>query len=401
VRRIVWKEIRALWRRARDRGYMLPEPALAPDTGVRFGDGTEIIGFATDVPENMAGFSGADVLFLVDEASGVSEAIFEAIFGNLAGGAKLVLVSNPTQVVGPFFDAFHRERSVWYCLHMSSEHVARENVGPGRIRGLATQEWLDEVRRKWGVSDPRYQVRAAGNFPTQSTNAVISLGAIETAYQRWGTVEPSQHLAVGVDVARFGDDNSVVRPVRGLVAEPAKVVHGFDSIQVAGLVKQVIDEYRDAGGIGRVSVRIDAGGGYGGGVFDQLSAWNREGELGPHVELIELSPSSKPIDEVRFVNRRDEMWFGIADWLSEGGTLNRDEEPPELEEDLLGVRYGFERAHGRIKVEPKDDVKKRIGRSTDQGDALALAVVKLEIGLVDIEHDIIVHDEWATGTYGF
>jgi phage terminase large subunit len=400
IRKFVWHDIERLWRMARARGFELPEPPLDPRTGIKFNGGT-IVGFSTDRPDNMGGASGADLLFLIDEASGVSERIFEAIHGNTMGGAKMVMTGNPTQIIGQFFDSHNKERAIWKLLHLSSERCAEQNVGDSRIRGLADAATVAQKKLTWGVDDPRYQVRVAGNFPTQATNTIVSLGALEAAYERRGTVEPSPHLAVGVDVARFGDDNSVVRPVRGLVAEPAKVVHGFDSIQVAGLVKQVIDEYRDGGGIGRVSVRIDAGGGYGGGVFDQLSAWNREGELGPHVELIELSPSSKPVDDVRFVNRRDEMWFGIADWLSEGGTLNRDEEPPEVEEDLLGVRYAFERAHGRIKVEAKDDIKKRIGRSTDQGDALALAVVKIETGLVDIEHDIIVHDEWATGTYGF
>jgi phage terminase large subunit len=375
VRRYAWREIRRLWRLAKQRGYVLPEPALAPDTGVQFDDGREMLGFATDVPENMAGFSSGELLVVVDEASGVTEPIFEAIHGNLMGGAKLVLISNPTQASGQFFDAFHRERSAWHLLHMSSEQCARENQGDQKIKGLAELETIDGFKAKWGVDDPRYQVRVAGNFPTSSTNAVIPLGLLEAAYDRIDITEPSRDLTIGVDVARFGDDQSVVRPVLGLVACPAKAVNGFDSIQVAGLVKLAILEHRRPGG--RVSVRIDAGGGYGGGVADQLHAWNLEMLLGAFVEIIEVSPAERSSDSTRYERRRDELWFSIKEWLEQGGAIDREAEPPEFEEDILTPKYAFARASGAIKVESKDEIKKRIGRSPDHGDAFALAVLDL------------------------
>jgi phage terminase large subunit len=376
VRRLAWREIRRLCRLAKARGYDLPTPALAPDTGIQFDDGREVIGFSTDTPENMAGFSGAEVLVLVDEASGVSKEIFEAIQGNLAGGAIMVLISNPTQSSGQFFDAFHSERDAWALMHMSSEEVARENIGPARVRGLAAQEWIDDRRKSWGVDDPRYQVRVAGNFPIGASNTVVSLGLLESAFNRWGTADPGATLNVGVDVARFGDDDSVVRPVRGLVALPARSAHGYDSTQVAALVKQTIRDHREPNG--RVSVRIDASGGYGSGVADLLRTWNEAEELGVFVQIIEVSAAERSSDPTKYDRRRDELWFGIREWLESGGTIDRDAEPEEFEEDLLTPRYSFARASGAIKVESKDEIKKRTGRSPDHGDAFALAVLELD-----------------------
>jgi len=289
VKKLAWRDVRRLWRVAKARGFTLPEPALAPDTGVQWDDGREIIGFSTDDAENIGGFSGAELLFLVDEASGVRQEIFDALQGNLAGGAWFALFGNPTQNSGQFFDCFHGERSGWSLHHLSSEACAAENSGESRIEGLAVQSWVDDRAKTWGKTDPRYQVRVAGNFATSSTNTVVSLGALEAAYQRHGRVQPSRDLTIGVDVARFGDDDSVIRPVHGLVAMPATQVSGYDSIQVAGLVKQAVKQHRMPGG--RISIRIDAGGGYGGGVADQLRAWLNEGVLGDLVQIIEVSPS--------------------------------------------------------------------------------------------------------------
>ena len=104
VKTILWREVKALHRRAVARGYDLPAPALDPETGVRWEDGREILGFTARDPEKMAGVSGAHLLFLLDEASGISPEIFEAIEGNRAGGARIALASNPTQQSGEFFD---------------------------------------------------------------------------------------------------------------------------------------------------------------------------------------------------------------------------------------------------------------------------------------------------------
>src|SRR6185312_2206795 len=94
-----------------------------PELGVQFANGSEILGFTADNAEKFAGISGADLMFIIDEASGVEVEIFEAIEGSAAGGATIVMAGNPTRTSGVFFDAFHDRRDFWCPLHISSEET--------------------------------------------------------------------------------------------------------------------------------------------------------------------------------------------------------------------------------------------------------------------------------------
>src|SRR5262249_50088317 len=123
VRSILWRELGKIYQRSRlpIGGRMSP----SPEQGLKFPDGREVGGFSTDEPERIAGWSGPSMLFIVDEASGINEAIFDAVEGNRAGGgAHLVLFGNPTQTVGTFYEAFTSARERWHTLHISSEEAA-------------------------------------------------------------------------------------------------------------------------------------------------------------------------------------------------------------------------------------------------------------------------------------
>jgi hypothetical protein len=198
VKSILWREVKKLWREAIVTPG--PTPAEAPDTGVQWGDGREILGFTTKEPERMAGFSGANLLFILDEASGIPEAIFEAVEGNRAGGAKILLLSNPTQVSGEFYDSHHSKRSFYTTLHISSEDSPNV-TGEARIPGLAIPAWVEEKRQEWGVDSPLYQVRVRGNFPGQAADAVTGLTLVLDAIERWEDTEETGPLDLGVDVA--------------------------------------------------------------------------------------------------------------------------------------------------------------------------------------------------------
>lgn len=402
VKQVVWREVRRLWRESRKSTclkcgartlakrcpvagcngelqpsrYILPEPALAPDTGIVLPDDSQVLGFTAGNPEAMAGISSPEMLYIVDEASGVEETIFEAIEGNLAGGAKIVLISNPTQTSGQFYRAFHKERSEWRLVTISSEDTPNVKSGKKLVPGLATREWVEKRRRIWGVDDPRYQVRVRGNFPRTAANAVVSIEAIERAKARREETKPEGILKIGVDVARFGDDSSVAQPVRGLYAYEPRAVNGHDTIQVAGMVLEIVRDPKILPKGEKCEIYIDVGGGYGGGVADQLRyAIEEDPELGLAVTVVEVHPSSSA-DNPHYDLKRDELWFGIREFLEEGGTLP---DHDELESDLLAPTYWFTR-RSRIRVEAKDEIKKRLGRSPDFGDALGLAVTQSGAG---------------------
>ncbi len=120
------------------------ESCTPTDAGLQMADGREIVGFSTDSPERMSGISGANLLFILDEASGIPEPIFEAVEGNRAGGAKVIMFSNPTSTSGTFYEAFHRKRNFWHTIHISAEESPNVTGGQISIPGLATAEWVEE-----------------------------------------------------------------------------------------------------------------------------------------------------------------------------------------------------------------------------------------------------------------
>lgn len=363
VEGVIWKEIRRLYKGAR---YPLGgDLHKKPESGLQASDGREIIGFSTDEPERMAGFSGPNMLFLVDEASGVSTSIFEAIDGNRAGGAHIALISNPTQTSGVFYDAFHAETSEWHCEHISSVECAEFasiDLGDSET-GLAEMAWCEERLREYGSKDdPRYQVRVLGNFPTTAEDTLISLALIQAAEKRWSSEPPDewQPLQIGVDVARFGRDKTVIVWSRGKWASSPTVLAGNDNVQVAGKVLEIVRQVRRD----REAVRICIDTTNNGGVADILRASDIDG-----LEVVDVQYASSATCE-GYSRLRDQLWCGLRTWLKEGGAIP---DHKGLRADITAPKYGFD-VRGRIKVEAKDDLKKRLGRSPDHADALALAV---------------------------
>jgi phage terminase large subunit len=358
VKGILWKELRRLDREARvPLGGKLAED---PETGLQLADGREVVGLSTKEPERIAGYSGANLLFILDEASGIPEPIFEAIEGNRAGGARLVMFSNATKMSGTFYEAFHGKKEYWRTLHISSEETPNATGRGKPIPGLATAEWIAEKRKEWGEESALYQVRVRGNFPTQGDKAVIALVFVTDAVERWTEDEPGEgRLNLGVDVARFGDDESVVMPRRGQRVDPARVFTQLDGPNLAGKVLEVVRELRRTGE--RPLVKVDVIG-VGASCFDVLS---RSDE----VEAVAVNVSEKATAE-GYHALRDQLWGAMRDFLKNGGAIPDD---ARLQAELVAPEYAFD-AQGRMVVESKEKMKKRLGRSPDRADALALAI---------------------------
>ncbi len=358
IRNVLWRELKIRTMRAR-----IPFPVVPdlPNIGMRSEDGTkEIIGLSTKEAERIAGLSGSNMLFIVDEASGVPEYIFEAIEGNRAGGAWIVMTSNPTQPAGTFYDAFHEQSSSWHTIHLSSIKAAAHRP---HIPGLATDEWVQEKLKDWGPDDPRYQVRVLGDFADSSEYSVIPLAHVQRAFDDWGdtATDDTCRIEIGVDVARFGDDKSVICIRRGKKVLEFIVRGKLNRRELAALVIEKAERYHRAGEK-KPLVKVDACG-VGVGVVAILANSDKVDVYG--VDSSELS--SMP-DE--YVNVRSQLWFALADWLKEGGTVPR---VPKLEGDLLAPKYDFD-ARNRRRVEKKEETKKRLNRSPDIADALALSV---------------------------
>ena len=363
VEEILWREFRATYR-----GALVPlgpKPAIRPSTGYRLSDGRGVYGFSTKEPERMAGISGAEVLFIIDEASGFPEDIFEAIEGNRAGGGKQLLFSNPTQTSGTFFDAFHTKASFWERIHISSREAA-ELVPP--ISGLATKAWLAEKAEEWGEDSPIFKVRAQGDFPDQASNSVVALAAVDAAIKRWDDRRATSRdqlaelgpLEIGVDPARFGDDESVIVSRRGVRVLDIRTRQGLDGIQLAGAVLEAVRSLRSKGEKPRIKVDVI---GIGASVFDQLQHFTDE------VVPVSVNVAEVSEHEDKYGNLRDQVWFEMARWLDTGEIPD----DGKLQGELVAPVYTFD-PKGRQRVESKAEIKKRTKRSPDRADALCLAV---------------------------
>jgi len=356
----LWPEVRKLYVAAERNGCSLGGKLnQTAGGGIHWRDGRRMFGMSTDKPERMGGYSGDEMLFIIDEASGIDENIFEAIEGNMAGGAHKVLVGNPTQSSGTFYDAFHEQLELWHTIHVSSE--SSPNVIEGRvvIPGLAGPEWVERCRKAWGEDDPRYQVRVRGNFPGQAANAVIGLTVVEQAIARWNNTKAEGALEIGVDVARFGDDDSVIIARRGKLAFRPVVIHGQDTVQIAGQALKVARALSN--GTERPKIKVD-GIGVGAGVVDQLRQY-------PEIDVLDVNVAASATDD-EYANLRSQICFATDDWLKDGGAIPNDK---GLKAELVAPTYKFD-ARGRQVVEPKDAMKQRLKRSPDKFDALALSI---------------------------
>lgn len=154
-------------------------------------------------PENMQGFYEDNMLFIVDEASGVADPIMEAILGTLSGANnKLLMCGNPTRTSGTFFDAFNSDRVLYKCHTVSSMDSLRTN-----------KENIDVLIRKYGRDSNVVLVRVFGEFPKQEDDIFIALSIIEQCISTLYELPEQQvapHIILGVDVARFGDDETII-----------------------------------------------------------------------------------------------------------------------------------------------------------------------------------------------
>lgn len=301
-----------------------------------------------EAPDALQGFHGENLLFIVDEASGVFEVIFEVASGALSTkGAKQLLTGNPLRRSGYFFRS-HQEGSGFYRMHVKSTEAKQVDAA-----------WLEKMGNDYGVDSNIYKIRVLGDFPDTDEDTLIPYHLIESACNR-DMIVPRAGAIWGVDVARYGSDSStlVKRFPRGVVDEPI-VWNQLNTMEVAG---RIFNEWETTSEISRPNVIYVDSIGIGAGVVDRLS------ELGLPAVGINVSDSSAVLIGQAF-RMRDELWMLTLQWFE---SLQVKLFPhPRLVLELSSIRKGYT-SSGKTRIESKDDLKKRTLRSPDVGDALAL-----------------------------
>jgi len=297
---------------------------------------------------------GKRIIVIFDEASAIPDVIWETTEGALTDENTEIIwlvCGNPTRNTGRFKDCFNRFRNRWGITQVDSRQVSFTNKD--QIR-----EWCND----YGEDSDFVRIRVRGVFPRLGTMQFISSELVEDATRREILVHIHDPLVIGVDVARFGDDASVIYIRKGRDGRSISpiVLRGVDTMTLAGRVAEVYREYHAD------SVFVD-GTGVGGGVVDRLRQLR--------VPLFDVQFGAKadraffPQEEASYLyaNKRAEMWGAMREWLR-GGCIP---DNAQLKSDLIGPEYGFN-VRNEIQLERKEDMKKRGLASPDLGDALAL-----------------------------
>lgn len=312
-------------------------------------------------PEALQGFHADTLAFFIEEASGIEDIIFETAGGALSSENSWVFMfANPTRTSGYFHRSHHGNRSNWRCYTIPCSASSR-----------VSESYPLDMAHEYGEGSNVFRIRVLGEFPLSEDNSVVSLGMIEASIGR--EVSPSGDAEVwGLDVARFGDDTTALAKRCGnILLEPVKEWKKLDLMQVCGLV---VSEFRLAKRRPS-SINVDVIG-LGAGVVDRLR------ELGLPVRGINVG-ESPATDAHRYMRQRDELWFKAKDWFDTRAVcIPRDE---TLIEELIGPTYKIE-STGKLKVESKDDMKKRGVKSPNKADAFCLTFAGGDIAIERMHH---------------
>lgn len=343
-------------------------------------------------PEALQGFHAEHVLYIIDEASGVSDKVFEPVLGAMTGeDAKLLMMGNPTRLAGFFYDSHHRNREQYSAIHVDgrdSQHVSRTFV----------QKIID----MFGEDSDVFGVRVAGQFPKSTPDSLIAMEWCEEA-ANLQVYAPGGQIDIGVDVARYGDDSSALYPlIDKKQSLPYELYHHNRTTEIAGyvviMIKQFAMDYPEAA----IRVKVDCDG-LGVGVYDNLydqrdqiidAIWYdrcRRAGINPEdgnqwnecqnvpkldLEIIEchFGGSGGKVDDndpVEYSNSTGLMWGKVRKYLQEGKLQLPDDDT--LVSQLCNRRYSVNK-DGKLELERKESMKKRGLTSPDIADALALAL---------------------------
>lgn len=305
---------------------------------------------ASQLGNTLAGLHADFIMFILDESGGMPTPIMLSAEAALSSPIEghIIQAGNTNTLDGALYDACVTNKRLWEVIQITGDPD-----NPKRSPRVSI-EWAREMIRTYGRDSPYVKVMVLGEWPQSSINALLGPEEVETAMGRKYQQHHVEHAArvLGVDVARYGDDASVIFPRQGLVAFEPKIMRSVDGIVGAGQVARTWEDWDVDGCF------IDNTGGWGSSWIDMLKTLNRS--------PVPIGFADSAIDR-RYFNRRAEMYFTMAAWVKNGGALPR---IPDLVGELTQTTYTFK--GDALILEPKEIIKAKLGRSPDLADSLAL-----------------------------
>lgn len=319
-------------------------------------------------PDAFQGIHAKHLLVVLDEANGVSPALWQAAISLATSEhSRIIAIGNPDDPTGKFAEVC-RPGSGWHTVQVGyrdTPNFSGEQVPAAVAEKLISPAWIEDARRMYGEGSPLWTSKVLGEFPEQAEDSLIRLSSAREAAARELPAEDFPNV-LGVDVARMGNDKTVIVHRKGRTATFAGIHHHEDTMATAGRVIAALRE------TGAENAAIDADG-LGAGVFDRLM------EQGAPVQ--EMRGGFRARDAERFFNRRAEWYWGLRVRFEDGDIAIPDDE--ELLAQLTAIKYSLN-SRGQIQLETKDEMRKRGMPSPDKSDALAYSFAAWDIPWSDV-----------------
>ena len=325
--------------------------------------GQELVAYGRKPADyDQAAFQGIHakyVLVLLDEAVGIPKSLFDAVDALATNvNARVAAVANPDDPSSHFAQVC-KPGSGWVVKRISAFDTPAytgEKVPADLLPLLVSPEWVEERKLRWGVTSPIYQSKVLGEFPDLSDDTLILPRWIEAAQKR--TLERTRRPIIAADIARFGEDETVIMRREGGWIRVYRAHHKDDTMTTAGHIAKAMRDIDDeAGKNDWVRAIVDVPG-VGGGVVDRLAELD--------LPVVPYNGGEAPIDKERFVNARAEDYWTLRE-LFEQDEVDIDPDDDKFAAQLGSIKWGID-SRGRIKIESKDDMRKRGLPSPDRAD---------------------------------
>lgn len=298
----------------------------------------------------LSGLHSDVIFYLIDESGDTNPMVLKSCEQGMSS-CKVGLImqaGNCTSHEGMLYAAVSDNTGAWDVISITADPADPKRTP--RVDPVWAQEQID----KFGRDDPWVMAYILGKFPPTSMSALLSREEVELAMSRHLTPDKyeTSQKRTGTDVARFGDDMSIIFPRQGLAAFTPLEFRNARSNELAESIITGRNQW------GSELDFIDCTGGYGSGVADAMYARG--------YSAVEVQFAARATDADSFFNKRAEIWWNMAQWVKRGGALPH---IPRLLQELTAVQYGYQ--NGKMKIEDKDQIKKRLGFSPDYADALA------------------------------
>lgn len=321
---------------------------------------------ADEQGKTLSGLHSKYVMAQADESGAIPTTVLRAAEQALSNCefGKIMQSGNPISLEGMLHAAANELRAQWYVIRITGDpddpkawvHSPRfkaQHVSDDPEKCGCPKCWSVLQIRTYGRDNPWVKSYILGQFPPASINTLLGIEEVEAAMQRTAKADAWEwaQKRLGVDVARFGDDRTVIFPRQGLAAFRPVIMRGARTTDIAARVASAREKWG-----GNPIIFVDDTFAWGNGVIDNLHA--------AHIPCIRLNYASPAIDR-RYKNRRAEFWLQGVEWVKRGGILPY---IPEMVAELTTPTYTFH--NGQFVLEEKAMVKARLGRSPDLADAL-------------------------------